>query len=166
MAEAKQVVYNHDIVGIYDRLNRFIEEVSKAVSSNVSLTNQFDILRLTTYLDATDRYHDWIKAQPQLDLPETSPKPYFLKDAPVEFEIENEDMDDMLRMLRLGRDEIVHSQSSRLGSGLIRQDSERLTAIIAKARTFLNDYIVPTQPLDFPESSPAQELSGAGRTGV
>lgn len=166
MAEATQVVYNHDIVGIYDRLNRFIEEVSKAVSSNVSLTNQFDILRLTTYLDATDRYHAWIKAQPHLDLPETSPKPYVLKAPPIEFEIENEDMDDMLRMLRLGRDEIVHSQSSRLGSGLIRQDSERLTAIVAKARAFLADYIVPTQPLDFPESSPAQLLSGSGRTGV
>lgn len=163
---ASQVVYNHDVVGIYERMNRFIEEISKAVSSNVSLTNEFDVARLRTYLDAIDRYHAWVTAQPQLDLPETSPRVYTLKDAPAEFEIENEDMDDMLRMLRVARDEITNSQSSRLGSGILSPDSRRLTASVAKARAFLDDYIVPTQPLDLPESSPAQILSGSGRTGV
>lgn len=160
------VVYNHDVVGLWDRINRFIEELSKSVSSNVSITNSFDIARLETYLNSIDRYHSWVKAQPQLDLPETSPRVYELFPAPVVPVIENEDTDDIIRMLLLARDEVVNSQSSRLGSGLIAPDSARLTAVISKARAFLIDYIIPTQPLDLPESSPAQIMSGAGRTGV
>jgi len=160
------VVYNHDVLGLYERLNRFVEEVSKAVSSNVSITNAFDVARLESYLNAIDRYHTWVKSQPQLDLPETSPRAYQLRAAPDAFEIENEDMADVIRLLVLARDEIVNSQSSRLGSGLIGPDSARLTAAVGKARAFLNDYIVPTQPLDLPESSPAESISGPGRGGV
>lgn len=167
MAQAGSlVVYNHDVVGIWDRINRFIEELSKSVSSNVSITNSFDITRLETYLNSIDRYHAWVKAQPQLDLPETSPRAYDLFPAPALPVIENEDTDDVIRMLVLARDEIVNSQSSRLGSGLIAPDSARLSAVISKARAFLVDYIIPTQPLDLPESSPAQVMSGSGRTGV
>lgn len=166
MATASQIVYNHDIVGVWDRLNRFIEETQKAVSANVSLTNEFDIARLTTYLDAVDRYLAWIVAQPQLDLPETSPREYALEPGPEPIPVENEDMDDLLRLLRLARDEVVNSQSARFGSGLMPPDQKRLTATIAKARAFLKDYIVPTQPLDLPESSPAKLMSGSGKTGV
>ena len=166
MAQAANIVYNMDVVGLYERINRFIEEVGKAVSSGVSLTNEFDIARLKTYLDAIDRYHAWVLAQPHLDLPETSPRVYTLKDPPAEVEIENEDMDDILRTFRLARDELINSQSSRLGAGLMKPDSVRLTAITAKARSFLLDYVEPTQPLDLPESSPAQLVSGPGRTGV
>lgn len=163
---ADNVVYNMDVIGIYERLNRFIEEVTKAVSSNLSLTNEFDIGRLQSYLDSVDRYHAWIVAQPQMDLPETSPRAYTLKAPPPEIEIENEDMDDCLRQLRAARDEIINSQSARMPAGLIKPDSLRLTACIAKTRAFLADYVLPTQPLDLPESTPAQPMSGAGRTGA
>jgi len=159
-------VYNHDIVGLWHRFNRFIQEVSLAVSSNLSMTNAFDVARLTSYLDSIDRYHAWVLGQPQLDLPETSPRPYVLTDPQTNTDVESEDMSDMLRMLLLARDELVNSQSSRQGSGLIRPDSLRMTASVAKARAFLVDYIVPTQPLDLPESSPTDLMSGPGRTGT
>lgn len=163
---ANPIVYNHDIVGLWNRINRFAVEVSEAVSSNVSLTNQFDIDRLTAYLDAIDRFHDWVKAQPQLDLPETSPRVYTLEPWTVNTVIENEDMEDIVRMLLLVRDEVVNSQSARLGAGLMPPDSARLTAIVAKARAFLKDYIIPTQPLDLPETSPNDPMTPAGKTGV
>jgi hypothetical protein len=167
MAQAQKQTYNHDVVGVWNRINRFAEEAQKAQSSNVSLTNSFDIARLKSYLDSIDRYHDWIKAQPQLDLPETTPRLYQLEDwVDASLMIENDDLDDIVRMFFLARDEIVNSQSSRLGSGLLKPDSDRLTAVVAKARAFIMDYVEPTTPLDLPESSPLAPMSGSGRMGV
>jgi hypothetical protein len=147
-------------------MNRFIEEVQKSVSSGVSFSNEFDISRLKSYLDSVDRYHAWIKAQPQLDLPETSPRAYTLPAPPPDQDVENEDLGDVLRMFSLARDEVINSQTSRLGSGILAPDSARLTAVVQKVRAFLLDYIVPTQPLDLPESSPQDPMTGSGRTGV
>ncbi len=159
-------VYNSDVVGLYDRINRFIEEAQKSVSADVSLTNAFDIVRLNTYLDSIDRYHAWVIAQPLLDLPETSPRLYALATPMAAQQVENDDLDDILRILRLSRDEMTNSQSARLPSGLIAPDSIRLTAIIQKARNFIKDYIVPTQPLDLPESSPRNLETGPGKGGI
>lgn len=158
--------YNMDVVGLWNRINRFIEEAGRSVSSNLSMTNTFDTTRLNTYLDAIDKYHNHIKAQPFLDLPETSPRLYVLLPPPAIFTVESDDMDDILNMFRLMRDEIVGSQSSRMPVGIIDPDSARLTAIVQKARNFLNDYVGPTQPLDLPESSPNTPMSPAGLGGV
>ena len=163
---APTVTYNHDVAGLWQRINRFIEEVQKSVSSGVSLTNEFDVQRLKTYLDAIDRYHSWIKAQPTLDLPETSPRQYVLTPPPADIVVENEDLADVLRLFSLVRDEVVNSQSSRLGSGILSPDSARLSSAVGKVRTFLLEYIIPTQPLDLPESSPADPMTGSGRTGI
>lgn len=159
-------VYNADIVGLYDRINRFIEELVKSVSSGVSLTNEFDQVRLGLYLDAVDRYHDWIKAQPHLDLPETAPKPFVLEDPPVIPNLENESINDVIRLLTAARDELVNSQSARLPCQMLTFDSIRMTAIIEKTRRLLIDYIAQTEPLDLPESSPKEIMSGPGRVGV
>jgi hypothetical protein len=165
-APATITVYNHDIVGCWNRFNRFLSEVALAVSANVSLTNSFDIARLKSYLDSIDRFHAWVLGQPQLDLPETSPRAYTLTDPQINIVVENEDMADMLRMLQLARDELVNSQSARLGSGFIMPDSVRLTSAVSKARAFLVDYIIPTQPLDLPESSPTDPMQPPGKTGT
>lgn len=166
MAATDVFVYNGDVVGLYNRINRFIEEAQKSVSADVSLTNSFDITRLNSYLDSVDRFQAWVVSQPLLDLPETSPRQYTLFPAIPAVEIENDDLDDIVRLLRLARDEMTNSQSARLSSGLIAPDSSRLTMIIAKTRKFLNDYIVPTQPLDLPESSPRDLMTGSGKIGV
>lgn len=161
-------VYNHDVVGVYRRINRFIEEVSKSVSSSGSMMNEYDQTRLATYLDAIDSFIDWVVAQPQLDLPETHPRQYPLKASPIvkDEDIENESAIDVVRMLELARDEIVNGQSARLGSGLIVFDVNRIRAVVAKARNFLNDYIATVTPLDLPESSPMRTMTTPGRTGV
>ena len=167
MAQAGPQTYNHDVVGMYYRINRFIEEAQKSQSSSVSLTNAFDVTRLSTYLDSIDRYHAWVMAQPQLDLPETTPRLYQLDAGPdVGVTLESDDLDDIVRMLVLTRDELVNSQSSRNGSGMQSHDSVRLTAIVAKCRAFIESYVKPTTPLDLPESTPMRSVTGPGRTGV
>ena len=165
---ADGITYNHDIAGLYRRLNRFIEELAHSVSSSGSQMNNFDQTRLATYLDAVDAYMNWVVAQPQLDLPETHPRIYEFKDAPEvkDEDVENESALDVIRMLELARDETVNGQSARLGSGLISFDEMRLTAIVAKARNFLENYIATITPLDLPESSPMKNMTQPGMTGV
>lgn len=161
-------VYNHDVAGVYRRINRFIEEVAHSVSSSGSQMNDYDQTRLATYLDAIDSYLGWVRAQPQLDLPETHPRQYNLAAAPVvnDADVENESAIDVIRMLELARDELINGQSARLGSGLIRFDDARVTAVVEKARRFLEGYIATVTPLDLPESSPMRTMTVSGRGGV
>ena len=159
-------VNNHDIVGLYQRLNRFIEELYKSASSGVSEVNEFDQARLTTYLNAVDTYHAWVINQPHLDCPETAPRYYDLDEPPVVDTVENENVNDLIRILLIARDELVNAQSARTPANLNPFDSARLTAIVQKCRLFLLDYIQVATPLDLPESSPEKPQSGPGRTGI
>lgn len=53
-------VNNHDVAGLHARINRFIEEFHKSVSSGTSQVNHFDQTRMATYLDSIDIYHSWL----------------------------------------------------------------------------------------------------------
>jgi hypothetical protein len=165
MADSAQV-NNQDIVGLYDRINRFIEEMIKSVSSQGAFFNAFDQGRLEAYLNAIDFYHDWVIAQPQLDLPETAPRFYALETPPATPNVENECVNDIVRMFVTTRDELVHSQSARMGAQLLAFDSRRLRDITTKVRNFLTDYIKKTDPMDLPESSPKEVTSGSGKAGI
>lgn len=146
--------FNHDVVGILNRLGRFIKELIRSDSSNLNAMSTADKARLTSYLDATDSYIAYVVASPVLDLPKTSHvaawpiEPLDLIPA-----ISNEDVEDLVRILMLAHAEIARSDSASSGSGLISFDSARLTAIIAKARNFLNVYISKASPMDLPASS-------------
>ena len=159
-------VYNHDVLGLHRRINRFIEEVAKSTSSGGSQVNEYDQNRLSTYLQAIKGYHDWVVAQPQLDLPETHPRTWPLQANPEIPEIENESAVDVVNMLELARDELVSGQSARNASGLIKFDSTRLMAVVDKAEKFLQDYISVVTPLDLPESSPMKQQTPPGKRGV
>lgn len=159
-------INNHDIVGLFNRINRFLVELNKAVSSQTSEMNEFDQERLAKYLEAIDTYHDWVVDQPHLDLPETAPRTYVLEEVPVLNSVENESINDVIRILTLVRDELVNSQSARNPANLNKFDSSRLVNTIAKVRSFLEGYIIPITPLDMPESSPKKASSGAGSTGI
>lgn len=159
-------VNNQDIVGLYNRINDFIYEMFKSVSGQTSEVNEFDQARLTTYLDAIDTYHNWIMNQPHLDLPETSPRIYPLRDPDELPIVENENINDITRMMTIARDELTNSQSARLAAGMVSFDSARLTAMIEKMRRFLVDYIQVATPLDVPESSPQMASTGSGRGGI
>lgn len=167
-------VFNHDIAGIIRRLDRFTYEVLKSVSSNVTAVNQFDRDRLISYLTGLTTYHNWVVAQPQLDLPATTPTKYTLPGKPPlpklhdegEPEVENDAVIDVANLMELMRGEMINSQSARMPSGLLSYDSERLMAIVKKCETFVTAYIDPVMPTDLPESTPKVEDSGTGRLGI
>lgn len=159
-------VVNHDIVGLVARIDRFTTELSKSASSSVSLMSSFDQDRLASYIGAIKKYKEWILASPQLDLPETHPTVYPVSALIPVSMVENESLGDVIRMMNLARQELINSQSSRLSSGLIIHDEKRFAAVIEKVANFLEEYIKAADPLDLPESSPAVQMTGAGRQGI
>ncbi len=159
-------VYNHDIAGVCRRINHFIVELQFSVSGGVSEMNMFDQERLQTYLTALRTLRSWIVGQPQLDLPKTHPREIETGPNPVTDDIENESVRDVIYMMELCRDELVSSPSSRMPAGFNVFDDTRAMAMIDKIQNFLDDYIKVITPLDFPESTPVQPLTGPGATGV
>lgn len=159
-------VYNHDIRGLANRVNRFIKEMIASISSDVSQMSVFDQERLQSYLDNINGYLAWVVASPQLDLPETSPMQWPLDPAEVVPQLENQAVTDIVTLLGLAREELINSQSARMGSGMIPFDATRFSAVILKAQKFLNDYIKTLTPIDLPASSPMAPMAPAGNKGV
>jgi hypothetical protein len=159
-------VNNHDVAGIARRINRFIDELQKSVSSESSQINAYDLERSRTYLKAVEEYHNWVMSQPQLDLPETHPRQINVEDGPALVSVENESLTDLVYMLALTRDEVLNGQSARQGSGLVIFDSNRLMAIVQKMNAFLETYVSEVTPLDLPESSPMRSGAQDGRAGI
>src|SRR4030042_5869258 len=89
---------NHDVLGIYTRMNRFIEEVQLSVSSATSQMNEFDQTRLQSYINSVNGYLDYVVGQPQLDLPETSPREYKFEPIPEEKDTESEEVNDIRQL--------------------------------------------------------------------
>lgn len=160
------VVFNHDVAGLHRRMNRFIKEVNKASSGNVASVSAPDKTRALAYLSAVRSYITFVDAQPQLDLPETNPREYPLEEDPAIDNVENEDMNDLVRLFTLARDELVSSQSARLAAGVLPFDKQRVLDVVAKMESFINDYIDDTAPMDLPETAPMREITKSGNTGT
>jgi len=160
-------VLNHDLVGYVARLDRFAEEAHKSASSSVSEVNAFDIQRLKDYLGALKALKAHQESQPQLDLPESHQKfSYEVAEAIEAADVENESINDMLNLFKVLRFELLNSQSARLGSGWMVHDSKRCDSLIAKMESLIANYIEVATPLDLPESSPQEAVSGPGKLGI
>lgn len=158
-------VYNHDIASLISRLRRFKQELHKSVSANLSEFSEADKTRLMTYIDSIQKFKNWAVAQPELDLPESSPKEFDLGE-PVKYaEIENLDISAVMRLLEVLEIEMANSQSARKPAGLTKHDSVRFDTVVLKVHTFIEEF-VNGENLDLPESSPGTAMSGAGNVGV
>lgn len=158
-------VFNHDVKALYNVVNRVIEEHYKSQSSSATGYNPHDIMRAKSYLAVIRRWREWIIDQPILDAPETHPKKFELEEAPVIAEVENEYTNTFMDLFVTYRNELINSQSARLASTLLAPDNGRLVLIEDKVGEFIK-MTEETQPIDFPESSPQERMSGAGRTGT
>ena len=158
-------VYNHDIASLVARIDRFTEELIDCESSSGSEINQFDLQRLNTYLDSLEGFHAWAIGQPALDLPESHPRPIELPQGPATPVVENESINDIVRLIVICKDELINSQSVRQAANFKSFDSSRFLSVVQKIRAFLTDYVAELTPLDLPESSPRAAQSGPGRRG-
>jgi hypothetical protein len=165
-APAPIQIYNHDIAGLVSRMQRFMLELIGSSSAGVSMMSSYDQARLTAYLAAITTYQTWVTGAPQLDLPETNKTLWTVSPLVAVTEVENESVNDLLRILNLACLELLSSQSARLPAGLVSFDSARLTAYVTKLQNFLTAYIQVATPLDLPESSPEVPMAPQGNTGV
>jgi len=159
-------VYNLDVTYLADKLARYAYEVMKSVSANLAFTNEFDMARMLKYLDDVDAAVKYVLAQPQLDMPESHPMLHPIEPFPTVPNMESDELDHAARLLRAGYVELANSQSARMPAGLLAFDAARISALVQKNRNWLTDYVQKRQPMDLPESSPQQPMTGDGRPGV
>lgn len=159
-------VYNVDVTYLCDKVARYSIEVMKSVSANLAFTNQFDMARMLGYLGDIDKAVEYVQAQPQLDMPESHPMLHPIEPFPTVVDMESDELDHVVRLLRAGYIELANSQSARMPAGLLPFDAARVTALVAKNRNWLTTYVAERQPMDLPESSPQEPMTGDGRPGV
>ena len=162
-----EAVFNHDVIHLYDYMSRFYIELAKSQSSPVSGMITADQARLERYITSIRQMVTFIQASPELDMPETHPRPYTLEVFPVEVNVENESINYLLRLIRASAVELTNSQSARWAARLQPFDQARFMSLIDKIEAYLNDIIrANAVPLDLPESSPEAEQVTDGSTGV
>lgn len=159
-------VLNQDIASLVKRIRRFKQELHKSVSANTSELNPHDEKRLVSYLEAIKAFKSWMIAQPILDMPESSPKEIELPEVEDFSQMENDDLGLIFKLLNVIEVEMINSQSARRPTGLIVHDSTRFDSYVGKIEAFLADFISKVNPVDLPESSPRNEATGAGYTGI
>lgn len=157
--------YNIDVHSIVRRYNRMLVEIMKSQSSGISQTMPFDITRITSYINAMTNYLDFVVGQPLLDCPETGPTEVPLPTNPTIPYLENESAYDLMQLIEIARDEIAGSQSARIPTNLVSFDYARQKSYLQKLSNLLA-YIGTIEPLDLPESSPMEPVTGRGQQGV
>lgn len=157
---------NADILGLDNRVNRFIKEVQDSASGNISLYTEADKIRLKSYLNAIIRFIEWVTDQPILDLPESFPRAYDF-DPVVEVKtVENEMVNDVLNLMRNLQIEIRNSQSATSSNNFINHDVSRWRNVVTKIANYIDVYADSVAPLDLPESSPMNAGVTPGNTGT
>lgn len=165
MARQATSTYNIDVHSIVRRYNRILEEIARSQSSGVSFTNPFDVNRIASYVIAMRNFQNFVVAQPLLDCPETGPTEIALPENPRMPVLENESMMDVINLVEIARDEVANSQSARMPTNLLKFDKDRQDSYLGKIEQLMM-YIASSEPLDLPESSPMQDVTGSGRQGV
>lgn len=167
MADATKIkTTNHDLVALHARVVRMAYELNKSQSAGRSGFNPFDIDRMAQYTKEFKSKINWMQSQPLLDLPESHPKYWELELFPALPVVENDDINDIIRMLELLAVELLNSASSRDSSKLGEFDHKRCMAMVQKIENYMADHVAQATPIDLPESSPRDMLSGPGKTGI
>jgi hypothetical protein len=160
------VVNNMDVAGLVRRIRRYKYEINKCVSASLMHTTAADVGRFFSYIGAIRKYFDWMVAQPQQDLPESHPTDYDLGEPEKLATPENEALADLITQFDALETEMTFCQSARMHTSVMPHDEKRFRDILTKIENFITDYIQTVQPLDMPESTPLQAMTGPGRRTV
>lgn len=153
-------VLSQDVAFLVKRARVLRESMTKAVSNNSNYISPADRLRIDAYLKALKDFKAWIIAQPFMDLPQTSPREYDLGEGTPVPELENLDAMVVLELVKTMEDEIALSQSARMPTNMIDQDSVRFDENIKRVEQFLSQYVDANSPLDRPDSAYANPVVG------
>jgi len=158
------VTCNTDIYNLVNRINRIIFEMQHSQSAGVTNTIPSDQRRITKYLSDLRTQVNGTNERGIPDYSKTHPEQIALKDLP-EKEIENDDNKGVIDSLYIMRDELVGSQSSRLGGGLLPFDYDKAVEALNRLDHMFGLFIPAISPVDNPESVPSVPLTGHGMQG-
>ena len=168
MAEAttKYETCNADIAHLWRICNRLIFEAQHSQSAGVTYTIDADLKRTSKNLADLRMRIENVKERGIPDNPETQPLTIVLQNDPPEIDFENDDLKSVVSDIYIMRDELVGSQSSRLGGGLITPDYDRALQMYDRVMLTFEKFVPATDPKDNPESTPSVAQVGPGRTGL
>lgn len=157
---------NLDIASLIRRLDRSMVEVTKSQSSAVSGTLPFDFARLESAIVMIKSYKAFAAGLPFMDTPETTPVVIGVECYGTIPAIENDTGWDMAQLLDTMILELANSQSSNIGNGFLPpHDGKRFDDYVLRLEKLIA-HSKGTEPVDYPESSPRADSTGAGVTGI
>ena len=157
---------NLDIASLIRRLDRSLVEVTKSQSSGVSGTLPFDFARLESAIKMMKSFKKFAEGLPYMDTPETTPIIINVECYGTIPPIENDSAWDMAQILDTMMLELANSQSSNIGNGFLPpHDGKRFDDYVARLENLIA-HSKGTEPVDYPESSPRADSTGAGVTGI
>ena len=164
MAEATLHVNNINVASLYRRMNRMIGEVYRSSAANVEWVRAPDLKRLKDYLTVYEKEVNFAASiSDNYDFPETKDHKDALEEPEAYAEVENEYVNLILSYLNRWRFETAHCQSARQQMGLKAPDVKRELYNIAELRRMIADIVEPTQPGDYPATSPQEQDGGPPR---
>jgi hypothetical protein len=164
--QLQDVTLNSDIAQLVRRIDRVIKEMQHAQSANVTMTLAADTERIEKYKADLNTQVDTVYGMGIPDVPETMPEQIQLRPVPEDVEVTNDDFSAVIDQFYVLRGEMVNSQSSRLGGGLLPPDHKRAKAILSRIDTMFSTFIPAVDPGDFPESTPDVSMVGHGMRGI
>jgi hypothetical protein len=147
------------------KLNRYIKELNQCNSANDSDISEPDRQRFASYsLDGKD-FLAMAAKLPEVDVPKTGTIVLRLPKPPTINYVENDQSNLLVQWLEVMRDEMMNSESSRRPVGLKRFDFDRAMSYWQRYDDILA-YSAKTEPRDYVESSPREDIVPLGELGV
>jgi hypothetical protein len=135
--QTRDKIQNLDIVDLVNRVDRFMNEVSRAASATRTETSTHDIARQHSILTRLESRFKMYGQEPELDLPHYHPKPMSVPAAPSILNVENNDSQQLLNLLSALRTELLFSDSAERSTSFNPADKCRIQAVIDKARQLI-----------------------------
>lgn len=163
MADELPKVKNINVASLYRLMNRTIKELHSSSSAGVEWVRAPDLKRLNSYLDRYEKEVTFAAGiSDNWDWPQTKDF-YETLEAPEPYtEVENEYANYALSYLNRWRTETLLCQSAEQSQGLKPSDKAREDYNLKAMRDWISKVVEPTQPMDYPASSP-QELDAGGK---
>ncbi len=156
--DPQRYVLNQDIFGMNQRLNRFLIEMYTSVSGEVQTILPPDRTRIDAYIVALENYQSWVTSQNFMDYPGTYKLYYCMPGGPDPIYVANEQIRDLINQTLVWQGELYISQSSRLTTGLLPADDNRLTSYLERMKVYLTNYADLPPPPDYPRSTEMTRL--------
>uniref|UniRef100_A0A6M3L543 Uncharacterized protein n=1 Tax=viral metagenome TaxID=1070528 RepID=A0A6M3L543_9ZZZZ len=154
------ICYNLDIGGLCNLINRYLTEIQSSQSAQQNNVLTADLVRWTKYNENLRTYGQVCLNRPALDMPKTSPREMVLDPMTDKVNVSNEMVSHLTNYYLAFRDEMLLSQSNRQSTALMTPDMTRFTSIMDSIEKYITDYVVTQEPMDMPESSPAEPMVG------